>query len=113
MKTEYSVVYSQYAKEDLFSIYQYIAFDLVEPEVAEKQVNRIRNAVRKLSVFPLKHPAVEWEPWKSVGVRKLPVDNYVVYYHVNGVSKQISVVRIFYGGQDISRQFIDKDFLKK
>ena len=101
MTAKYNVIYVPAAKEDLKNIYRYIAFDLVEPKIAEKQVNRIRTCIKKLEQFPKKHPAVEWEPWSSIGMRFVPVDNYVVYYLVNDDNLLVTIVRIFYGGRDI------------
>ena len=46
MSESYSVIYSQPAKDDLMEIYTYIAFNLQMPDIAEGQVNRIRQAVR-------------------------------------------------------------------
>lgn len=44
---------------------------------------------------------VDWEPWASMGMRKLPVDNFLVFYLVNQEECLVMVVRIFYGGRDI------------
>lgn len=101
MKKEYKVVYAPIAKDDLRAIYRYIALELVEPAVAKNQVNRIRAAIRNLGTFPKKHTAVEWEPWASMNMRKLPIDNYVVYYLVSDEHQQVTIVRVFYGGRDV------------
>ena len=101
MKTEYRVYYSVAAKNDLLSIYRYIAFDLYEPVIAKKQINRLREGIKKLSIFPKKHPSVEWEPWLSMNMRRVTIDNYVVYYLVNDDQRLVTIVRIFYGGRNI------------
>ncbi len=36
-----------------------------------------------------------------MGVRKMPVDRYVVYYMVDRAASLVSVVRVFYGGRDV------------
>lgn len=105
---KYQVIYSPTAKEDLFTIYRYIAFELLEPDIAEKLVNRIRNRIKKLDMFPKKHQEVQWETWLSMGMRKLPVDNFVVYYLVNDDRNLVTVVRILYGGRNIEN--IIQDF---
>lgn len=101
MTENYNVIYSPDAKEDLKSLYRYIAFNLVEPAIAEKQVNRIRKSIKKLNRFPQKHQEVSWEPWSSMGMKYVPVDNYVVYYLVNDDSRLVTIVRIFYGGRNV------------
>ena len=49
----------------------YIATELLEPEIAAKQTDRIRKAIRNLEHLPLRHAHVHWEPWLSMGMRKL------------------------------------------
>ncbi|HAM05632.1 MAG TPA: type II toxin-antitoxin system RelE/ParE family toxin [Ruminococcaceae bacterium] len=102
MNKLYSVVYSPKAKDDLKEIYTYIAFTLSVPTTAEKQINRIRKAIRSLDFMPLRNPAVDWEPWKSKGMRKVTVDKFIAFYTVDSCSLTVTVIRIFYGGQDIA-----------
>ncbi len=47
----YAVWYSPVAKQDLKSIYTYIAYDLRERNTAKDQVNRIRREIRSLSAY--------------------------------------------------------------
>jgi plasmid stabilization system protein ParE len=47
----YKIIYSPEALDDLRSIYAYIAFELLVPEKAEKQMNRIRKTIRSLRIF--------------------------------------------------------------
>lgn len=102
MTDSYSVVYSPEAMDDLKEIYAYITFTLLVPETAEKQINRIRREVRSLNFMPSRYSLVDWEPWKSMGMHKVPVDNFVVYYTVNDDSRTVAVIRIFYSGQDVA-----------
>ena len=102
MSDSYSVVYSPEAMDDLKEIYAYIAFTLLVPETAQKQVNRIRKEVRSLDFMSFRYSLVDWEPWKSMGMHKVPVDNFVVYYTVNDDSRTVTVIRIFYGGRDVA-----------
>jgi len=44
---------------------------------------------------------VEWEPWQSMEMHRLPVDNFVVYYTVDDDTLIVTVIRIFYGGRDV------------
>ena len=101
MSDTYSIIYSSEAKDDLREIYSYIAYDLQAPETAEGQVNRIRKEIRSLDFMPSRYAVVDWEPWKSMGMHRVPVDNFIVDYVVNNGSRTITVIRIFYGGRDI------------
>ena len=71
----YQLIYSPESLDDLRDIYSYITFEKLAPENAEGQVNRIRKAIRSLDLFPEGHTTVDWEPWASMEMRFLPVDN--------------------------------------
>jgi len=101
MSDTYSVAYSPEALEDLKEIYSYIAFTLKEPNTAEGQLNRIRKEVRSLGFMPSRYALVDWEPWKSIGVHRIPVDNFAVFYIVDDDRHEVNVIRVFYGGRDV------------
>lgn len=101
MNNTWKLIYTPEALNDLRSIFIYIAFVLKVSDTAQKQVNRIRKEIRSLSTLPERYALVEWEPWKSRNTRKITVDNYVVYYRVADSTKEVIIIRIFYGGQDI------------
>lgn len=101
MDNKYSVIYSAEARRDLTRIKSYIASVLLAPQAATGQTKRIRKSIRALESMPEKFAVVDWEPWHSIGVRKLPVDNYVVFYYVDKFFHQVNILRIFYGGRNI------------
>lgn len=51
--------------------------------------------------MPMRYACVDWDPWKSMNIRKAYADNYVIFYAVDGESMAVNIVRIFYGGRDI------------
>lgn len=103
MSDTYSVIYSTEAKNDIKDIYSYIAFELLVPSAVESQVNRIRKTIRSLDFMPSRNPIVDWEPWKSMGIHKIPVDNFVVFYMVDSTSWTVTIIRVIYSGRDIQR----------
>lgn len=101
MSDSYSVVYSPAALNDLKDIYAYIAQELLAPDTALNQVNRIRKEIRSLDFMPSRYALVDCEPWRSMGMHKVPVDNFVVFYTVDSNSMIVVIIRIVYGGRDI------------
>ncbi len=101
---KWQVVYSEQAELDLRSIYEYIAFSLLAPEVAKKQTMRIMDGVAKLNQLPLRYHLYEKEPWQSKGLRVLAVDNYLVFYIPVESRETVAVIRIMYGGRNIEEQ---------
>lgn len=102
--SEWKVVYTEQAEHDLRNIFEYIAFSLLEPKIAENQTRRIMDTVAKLNEFPLRYPLYEREPWHSKGLRVLPIDNYLVFYLPVKTKMVVAVIRIMYGGCNIEEQ---------
>lgn len=68
---------------------------------AEQQGNRIRAEIRSLCSMPERYVLVDWEPWHSMNMHRVVVDNHIVFYLVNNSEAVVDIVRIFYGGRDI------------
>lgn len=101
MMNNYKVSYSGEALSDLREIYSYIAYELLVPKTAAAQIKRIREKIRSLDFMPACHELVEWEPWQSMNMHQLPIDNYIAYYLVDDKTKMVIITRILYGGRDI------------
>ena len=90
MTDSYKVGYSVDALDDLREIYSYIANELLVPETASAQLSRIRKEVRSLDFMPARYALVDWEPWHSMKMHQLPVDNFIVYYLVDDKERDSS-----------------------
>ena len=101
MSDVYKVLYTPLAYNDLSNIYKHIAFDLSSPDIGERQVSRIRSRITKLDIMPDRYETVNWEPWLSLGMHKMPVDNYVVFYSVDKESMSVMINRIFFSGREV------------
>ena len=99
-----NIVYSHQARQDLKNIYEYIAYSLLVPETAQRMYQRIIESVHSLELMPERNPLYKDEPWHSQGLRFLPVKNYLLLYTVSKETNTVAIVRILYGGMDISRQ---------
>lgn len=102
-----NIVYTLAARQDLRDIYEYIAYTLLVPDTARSLTDRIMAEVRALEDYPERNPLYRDEPWHSLGVRLLPVGNYIVFYTADKAAGTVSVARIMYGGRDIRRQLED------
>jgi toxin ParE1/3/4 len=104
MGMSYKIIYTEESEQDLVNVYRYIAMNLLMPETAKKQIDRIMNAIKGLDELPLRHKLYQDEPWHSKGLRVLPVDSYLVFYIVIEEEKTVAIVRIMYGGRNIDLQ---------
>lgn len=93
----YSVNISAQADKDIRAIYEYIALTLMSPENANAQLSRLEDRINKLDNLPKRFPKYKNE------IRFMPVDNYLVFYTVDDVSKNVSVLRVMYGKRNIEK----------
>ena len=100
----YSVKITAEADNDLRSIYEYIAFELKSSEKAIRQLDRLEQSILKLNEMPERYKLYENEPWKSKGLRMMPVDNFIVFYIPDNEKNTVTVIRVMYGGRNIEKQ---------
>ena len=89
---EYFVLLTPLAKQQLQSIYNYIAYDLANPVAADTFLKRMEEAFSGLSIFPASRPLLQKEPWKQQGIHKLIVKSYLAYYWINEARKEVHIL---------------------
>lgn len=100
---KYEIIYSDRALNDLRNIHRYIAVELLAPEAAKNLSNKIMTEIEALDEMPDRNPLYEKEPWRSRGLRKLIVDNFIAFYLPMGIHKQVLIVTIMYGKRNVSK----------
>ena len=100
----YSVKISEKAESDLKEIFEYVAFEFLSVQTAFDLFERLEKSILNLNQMPNRHIAYEKEPWKSRGLRVMPVGNYIVLYIVDEESAVVNIVRVMYGGREIEAQ---------
>ena len=63
-------------------IYNYIAIDLLAPDNAMGQYNRIADEILTLDTFPERFRIMDSEPENRMELRRMLVDNYSVFYTI-------------------------------
>lgn len=101
MSDAFRVIYTADALDDLRAIYSYIAFRLKERRTAALLIKRLRKEIRDLNHLPARYPLVEWEPWHSMAMHQMSVENYLIYYVVSEDSHEVTVAHVYYAGRDI------------
>ncbi|MCD7804416.1 MAG: type II toxin-antitoxin system RelE/ParE family toxin [Oscillospiraceae bacterium] len=96
----YNVVYSADALDDIGIIYDYISKKLYARQPARRIVKRIREQIKSLNMFPERHPLAPEKRLAEIGLRKVSVENFVIYYEVNEKSLTVTIARIMFGGRD-------------
>ena len=98
------VYYTDDALRDLQNVFDYISLMLLQPETAAGQTDRIMDAADSLDSLPFRQPLYDKEPWRTKGLRVLPVDNYLIFYLPDEPATTVSIIRIMYGGRDTEEQ---------
>lgn len=83
------------AQKDMENIFKYIAVDLASPTAANNLIDDFENAFENICLFPESCPLIQNEYVKDKTLRKLVVNNYIVFYKV--LDSEIQVVRVIYG----------------
>ena len=96
---QYKVEITREALRDMEDIYNYIAIELLAPENAMGQYNRIADEILTLDTFPERFRIMESEPEKSMELRRMLVDNYSVFYTVR--EDEVIVTDVLYTASDI------------
>lgn len=102
---QYTIQITNKALADMEEIYTYISKQLMAPENAMGQYERIAEAIQTLNVFPERMRLMETEPEHAMGLRQLPIDNFLVFYVIE--EDRVIVLRVLYSASDISRRLVE------
>ena len=100
----YEIIIAEQADADLRGLYEYIAFELLSPDNAAGQLDRLEESIIALEEFPEKFRSYEKEPWHSRGMRVMPVDNFLVFYIPDKEAGTVTVIRVMFAGRDVDNQ---------
>jgi len=96
----YNVILETTAALDLYGILDYITEVLKAPESAERVYWSIKDQVLSLEEMPYRFHLVREEPFASMGVRLMPVENYYVFYIIDAQKNEVHILRILYNRRE-------------
>jgi len=105
----YIVKITNQAEEQLQAIVKYIASELKAPKTALRLLDEIESSILSLSQFPQRLALTEEEPWRSTGIHKKPVKNFLVYFWIDEKNSKVQVTAIIYGRSDQIKQLSQMD----
>jgi toxin ParE1/3/4 len=97
---DYNVIIELTAKRDLQGILHYIKNILRAPEAAKRIYIKIKNEILTLNQMPMRNNAVQEQPYASMGLHKLLVENYIVFYIIDEQKHEVHVLRILYNRRE-------------
>ena len=102
----YHVKITDAALADMDDIYSYIAQKLGSAINAGRQYDRIAQEILELEQMPERFPVMEAPFGPEVGLRRMPVDNYSVFYVVRG--GEVIVTDVLYSASDIEARLAER-----
>ena len=96
----YKVKITEQAEVQLREILCYISNTLKEPDIAMSLFNEIQKNILSLDVMPKRIALIDEEPWRSYGIHRMTVKNFLVYFWVNEDLKEVHITAVIYGKRD-------------
>lgn len=97
MQSEYALNIYPEAVKDMERIFEYISVTLCNPTAAAKQIHDFEQSLNLVCSQPECCPYIRNEYVKDKTLRKLLVNNYIVFYRAIHDRREIQVVRVLYG----------------
>lgn len=101
MEVNYSYKFTEKAEEDLDAALRYIAEELNNPSAASNLAKSVFKSIDAVLVCPDMGKLVVNEYLSDKTIRRLLIDNYVLYYKVLIEEKTIYIVRFVYGKRNL------------
>ena len=103
----YQIHITRQAEEQMREIARYIAVELQNPDAAEGLLDALGESMQSLCVFPAKLPLVLEEPWRSEGIHRMSVKNFLFYFWIDEENERVQITGVVYEKRN------QKKFLKK
>lgn len=59
-----------------------------------------RGEIAGLCEFPGRIPLTDEEPWRTEGIHKMPVKNFLVYFWIDEGNSKVQITAVVYGKRD-------------
>ena len=105
----FSVFLTQDAENDLKEIKNYIASN-ISSKTALRIICLIKSNIEKLSFLPEFAVVVKYEPWNSLGIRRIAVGNFFVYYRVDLEERVVYILKVTYSRRNQKSVLSQIDF---
>jgi len=94
----------------LRNIFDYIANTLLEPQTARRIKKQINENLSVLRQYPEGFALFEDEPWRSRGLRRLVIGNYIALYRILDDKGAVWVFTVINGRRDIEELLKQENF---
>ena len=100
MSERYGLEIFPKAEQDMEDIFSYISHEQYVKEAARNLIEKFNNSLERVRIFPSSCPLARNESILDKSLRKLIVENYIIFYRIHESKKAIQVIRVLYGMQN-------------
>lgn len=105
----YIVKITSQAEEQIQEIINYITHELMAPESALHLLNTLEDSFASLAHLPQRVALIDEEPWRTNGIHRLPVKNFLVYFWIDENNMKVQITAIIYSKRDQLQQLSQMD----
>jgi len=91
------------AAEDIADLRRYISLALMQPGSAQHVYEAVKKAILSLDVMPERNALIREAPYTALGVRRMYVENYTVFYIADEEAELVTILRVLYSRRDWKR----------
>jgi plasmid stabilization system protein ParE len=99
----YRITYLLTAKLEILDIVDYISEKLYNPIAADKLLKKINHAIHGLASFPYMYQVQQFAKPTEQEYRRLPVNNYLIFYYVDEAAKLVTIARVIYSKRNLNK----------
>lgn len=101
MEFKYSYKFTEKAEKNLDEILAYIKEELFNPSAASAFLKKVFENIDNIRNFPLSGMIVENDFLLNKEIRRIVLNNYIIYYLTNEKTREITIIRIVYGKRNL------------
>lgn len=103
MSKKYDFRFLPSARQDIREVFEYITQKLCNQKAANDLMDKLDEAIDNIRLFPKSFPFHEDVDLRNKSVRKIPIDNYTLFYMFDEERELIKILYFKYGGKDLSK----------
>lgn len=104
MKNRYKVKVTKYALAQMEEIRDYIADKLHAPQAAYHLILEMKNRMVSLESMPERNQLVTSKKWRVQGIRKIIVNNFIMYYWIDEENQNVYITAVVYEKRNQKRE---------
>ena len=109
MAERYTVKITRPAERQMMEIVDYISNSLQNPIAASRLMDELERQISSLSRMPHQVMLTEEEPWHSIGIHRMTVREYLVYFWIDEPEKKVQVTAVVYGRRNQREQLANME----